>query len=185
MNERKVTIWLSTLTGALGVLIIGLIVGLAALSSDVAQVDEQVTALKFGAGAPGLPGVGGSLPPATRVPITVNAPTAFQAQIDDLRLTAKAVTVTLTVRGSGPADWLYLPPVVRAAQGPDYPVTAASLKAARLAWLDLTTAAQATVTFVFEPAPPAKGNLTLIFNPTMPVGDAVAPRVEVVLRAGE
>jgi len=185
MDERKVTIWLGALTGAVVVLIIGAIVGLAALSSDVAQLDEQVTALKYGAAPPGLPGVSGNLPPATRVPITANAPVAFKAQIDDLRLTAKALTVTLTVRGSGPADLLYLPPIVRAAAGQDYPVTAASLKAARLAWLEMTTAGQATAVFVFEPAPPAKGALTLVFNPTMPVGDAVAPQVTVILRAGE
>ena len=30
-----------------------------------------------------------------------------------------------------------------------------------------------------------KGTLTLVFNPTMPVGDAVAPRIDVLLRAGE
>ena len=63
MDERKVTIWLGALTGAVVVLIIGVIVGLAALSSDVAQLDEQVTALKYGAAASGLPDAGASLQP--------------------------------------------------------------------------------------------------------------------------
>ena len=40
MTDNKLTIWLSLLTGALVILVIGLIVGLAALSSDVAQLDE-------------------------------------------------------------------------------------------------------------------------------------------------
>ena len=175
MDERKVTIWLAALTGAMVVLIIGAIVGLAALSSDVSQLDEQVTALKFGAGA--------SLPPVA-TPSTA-MPSSFKAQIDDLRLTSKTLSVTLTIRWSGPADLLYLPPIVRDAAGKEYPATAASLKTARLAWLEMTTSGQATVVFVFEPAPPAKGALTLVFNPTMPAGDAVAPRVDVLLRAGE
>ena len=183
MDEHKVTIWLAALTGAMVVLIIGAIVGLAALSSDVSQLDEQVTALKFGAAESGLPNAGASLPPVAAT--STAAPSSFKAQIDELRLTSKALSVTLTVRWAGPADLLYLPPIVRDAQGKEYPVTAASLKAARLAWLEMTTAGQATAAFVFEPAPPAKGALTLVFNPTMPVGDTVAPRVDVILRAGE
>lgn len=183
MDERKITVWLSFLTGALVMLVIGGIVGLAALSSDVAQLDEQVTTLKFGEA--GLP-VGARLTAdATSTPAASAARAGFKVQIDELLMAKQSVSVTLTVRWSGAADLLYLPPVVSDGAGREYTVTAASLKAARLAWLDLTTAGEATATFVFEPAPPAKGALTLIFNPGMPAGDAVAPRIDVILRAGE
>ncbi len=99
MDERKVTIWLGALTGAVVVLIIGVIVGLAALSSDVAQLDEQVTALKYGVAASGLPDAGASLQPGSGARATVTAPgmaapMPFKAQIDDTRLTAKALSVT-------------------------------------------------------------------------------------------
>ena len=185
MDERKVTVWLSLLTGALVMLVIGAIVGLAALSSDVAQLDEQVTALKFGETA-GLPGAGARLAAGpTSTPAATSSRSAFKAQIDGLLTANQSVSVTLTVWWSGAADLLYLPPMVRDGAGHEYSVTAASLKAARLAWLEMTTAGQATATFVFEPAPPAKGALTLTFNPGMPVGDAVAPRVDVSLRASE
>ena len=183
MDERKVTVWLSLLTGALVMLVVGAIVGLAALSSDVAQLDEQVTALKFGEA--GLPADTRLAAGPTSTPAAASVRSAVKAQIDGLLTAKQSLSVTLTVRWSGAADLLYLPPVVSDGAGREYTVTAASLKAARLALLEMTTAGQATATFVFEPAPPAKGALTLTFNSGMPVGDAVAPRVDVSLRASE
>ena len=183
MDERKITVWLGLITGALVMLVIGAIVGLAALSSDVAQLDEQMTALKFGEAA--LPaGVRLAAWP-TSTPAAGSTRAAFKAQIDGLLMAKQSLSVTLTVRWSGAADLLYLPPVVSDGTGREYTATAASLTAARLAWLDLMTAGEATATFVFEPVPPVKGALTLIFNPGMSVGDAVAPRIDVPLRAGE
>ena len=48
MGKNRLIIWLSVLTGAVIILIIGVVIGLVALASDVAQLDEQVAALKFG-----------------------------------------------------------------------------------------------------------------------------------------
>ena len=191
MTDNKFTIWLSVLTGAVVVLIIGVIVGLAAVASDLAQLAEQVTALKFGAPADGvierLPPLSGGksavqLTPEKPVGSAAGAPVNFKAQIDDLRTISKTLRVGLTVQFSGPADLLYQPPIVRDAQGTTYRITPDSLKAARFALLDLTTAGQATGVFVFEPAPAAQGALTFVFNPEMPVGDVVAPHIEVPLR---
>ena len=92
MTDNKLTIWLSLLTGALVILVVGLIVGLAALSSDVAQLDEQLTALKYGAAADSAieqlpPLSGGSMksgvksPPDAAAGSTVAAPANFKAQI--------------------------------------------------------------------------------------------------------
>ena len=189
--SQHFVIWLSVVTGAVVVVIIGVIVGLAALASDVAQLDEQVTALKFsdisaGASTDGgltmLPSAGTALKPT---PVSGSTPSAFKAQIDGLSVTASGLAVTLTVQFSGPADLLYQPPIVRSAKNAPYTITPESLKTARFAFLDLTTRGQATAQFMFQPAPAAKEALTFVFNPTMPVGDAVAPRVEVVLRSGE
>ncbi len=188
MTDHKFTIWLSVVTGALVVLIIGVIVGLAAVASDLAQLAEQVTALMFGAPANGvieqLPPLSGGVPKSAvkSVPDTSVGPVNFKAQIDDLRTISKTLRVGLTVQFSGPADLLYQPPIVRDAQGATYRITPDSLKAARFALLDLTTAGQASGVFVFEPAPAAQGALTLVFNPEMPVGDVVAPHIEVPLR---
>jgi hypothetical protein len=194
MTDSKITIWLSGLTGVVVVLVLGVLVGLAAVSSDIAQLDEQVTALKYGAASDGaldqLPplnaGSGASGSPT--LPLTPLAPASqrvgparFKAQIDDLQTISNTLHVGLTVQFSGPADLLYQPPVVIDATGKTYRVTPASLKAARFALLDLTTANQAAATFVFEPAPGA-GALMFVFNPEMPDGDVVAPRIEVPLR---
>ncbi len=195
MTDSKLTIWLSLLTGMVVVVILGVIIGLAAVSSDVAQLDEQVTALKYGAPnsstldqLPPLSGGNGSTSGASTLPLTPLAPASqhvvpanFKAQIDEIKVVTNTLQVGLTVQFSGPADLLYQPPVVLDAQGKTYRVTPESLKAARFAWLDLTTAGQAMAAFVFEPAPRA-GALTLIFNPEMSVGDVVAPRIEVPLR---
>ncbi len=191
MTDNKFTIWLSVLTGALVVLIIGVIVGLAAVASDLAQLAEQVTALMFGAPANGvieqLPPLSGGKSevkstPDKPVDKAVGAPVNFKAQIDDLRTISRTLRVGLTVQFSGPSDLLYQPPIVRDAEGATYRITPDSLKAARFALLDLTTAGQATGVFVFEPAPVAPGALTFVFNPEMPVGDVVAPHIEVPLR---
>ncbi|CAG0930979.1 hypothetical protein PLCT1_01609 [Planctomycetaceae bacterium] len=194
MTDNKIAIWLSLLTGAVAVLVIGVIVGLAAISSDVAQLDEQLTALKFGAPAESAIDQLSPLTPSAALrnslKLTPDAPASstgaapgnFKAQIDELQTISNTLRVGLTVQFSGPADLLYQPPVVVDAQGTTYRVTPASLKAARFALLDLTTAGQAAAAFVFEPAPPAQGALTFTFNPGMPVGDVVAPRIEVVLR---
>lgn len=185
MNEQTYPIWLGVLTGAVVVLIIGVVIGIAALASDVAQLEEQMTALKSGSvsngarasdGALALPPVGSALKP------TPMLGSAFNAQIDGLSVTSNTLVVSLTVQFSGPADLLYQPPVVRGASGQTYAVAPESLKSARFAFLDLTTQGQATAVLVFQPAPVAKEALTLVFNPTMPAGDAVAPRIEVVLR---
>jgi hypothetical protein len=195
MTDSKITIWLSVLTGMVVVLGIGVIVGLAAVSSDVAQMDEQVTALKYGAPSAGAldqlpPLSAGNGQPSDqgRLALTPLAPASqrlapanFKAQIDEMRTVSNTLRVGLTVQFSGPADLLYQPPVVVDTQGTAYRVTPESLKAARFALLDLTTAGQAAAAFVFEPAPGA-GALTLVFNPEMPAGDAVAPRIEVPLR---
>ncbi len=176
-------IWLSVLTGAVVMVIIGIVIGIAALASDVTQLDEQVTALKFGEKSDGgstmLPSASTTLKPT---PVSGSMPSAFKAQIDGLSVIASGLAVTLTVQFSGPADLLYQPPIVRGAKSASYPITPDSLKAARFAFLDLTTRGQATAQFVFQPMPVAKEALTLVFNPTMPVSDAVAPRIEVVLR---
>ncbi len=195
MTDSKLTIWLSLLTGMVVVVILGVIIGLAAVSSDVAQLDEQVTALKYGAPnsstldqLPPLSSGSESTSGASTLPLTPLAPASqhavpvnFKAQIDEIKVVTNTLQVGLTVQFSGPADLLYQPPVVLDAQGKTYRVTPESLKAARFAWLDLTTAGQAMAAFVFEPAPGA-GALTLIFNPEMSVGDVVAPRIEVPLR---
>ena len=189
---QRMLIWLSVLTGAIVVLIIGEIVGLAALSSDVAQLDQQVTALKFNAGAPDAsansgsaqrPSVGQVLKPTTTPGGTGSS--HFKAQIDSLKVASGTLDVGLTVQFSGPADLLYQPPIVRGTPGKVYTITPDSLKAARLAFLDLTTGGQATARFTFQPAPAAQEALTLVFNPEMPDRDAVAPRVEVMLRSGQ
>jgi hypothetical protein len=193
MTDNKLTIWLSLLTGALVILIIGVIVGLAALSSDVAQLDEQLTALKYGALADSaieqLPPLGGGSmksgvksPPNAAAGSASVAPVNFKAQIDQLQIISNTLHVGLTVQFVGPADLLYQPPIVRDAKGTTYRITPDSLKAARFALLDLTTAGQAAAVSVFEPTPPAQGALTFVFNPEMPAGDGVAPRIEVPLR---
>ncbi len=185
MKDNRTIIWLSMLTGAVVVLIIGTIVGLAALGTDVAQLDAQVTSLRFGGKQDG-----GStpLPSASSVlkatPVSGSTSSAFKAQLDGLSVTASELVVSLTVQFNGPADLLYQPPVVRGVKG-TYAVTPDSLKSARFAFLDLTTSGQATARFVFQPAPAAKEALTLVFNSTMPVGDVIAPRIEVVLRGGD
>jgi hypothetical protein len=193
MTDNKLTIWLSLLTGALVILVIGVIVGLAAVSSDVAQLDEQLTALKYGAAADSAieqlpPLSSGSVksgvksPPDVAAGSTVAAPTNFKAQIDQLQIISNTLRVGLTVQFAGPADLLYQPPIVRDAKGATYRIAPDSLKAARFALLDLTTAGQAAAVFVFEPTPPVQGALTFVFNPEMPAGDVVAPRIEVPLR---
>lgn len=184
---QRLLIWLSVLTGAVVVLIIGVIVGLAALSSDLAQLDQQVTALKF-TDVPNSESAQG--PTAGRILKPTATPggsgsSNFKAQIDSLKVASGTLEVGLTVQFSGPADLLYQPPIVHGAKGTVYSITSDSLKAARFAFLDLTTGGQATARFTFQPAPAAKDALTLVFNPEMPVNDAVAPRVEVVLRSGE
>jgi hypothetical protein len=174
-------------------LVIGVIVGLAAVSSDVAQLDEQLTALKYGAPADSAieqlpPLSGGSMksgvksPPNAAAGSTVAAPANFKAQIDQLQIISNTLRVGLTVQFAGPADLLYQPPIVRDSKGATYRIAPDSLKAARFALLDLTTAGQAAAVFVFEPTPPAQGALTFVFNPEMPAGDGVAPRIEVPLR---
>jgi len=193
-TDSRLVIWLSIVTGAVVVLIIGVIIGIAALASDVAQspkqtgmvLDEQVTALKFG----GRPDGGSTTQPSASsalksTPVSGSTPSAFKAQIDGLNVTTSGLVISLTVQFSGPADLLYQPPIVRGAKSASYTIMPDSLKAARFAFLDLTTRGQATAQFVFQPAPAAKESLTLVFNPTMPAGDAVAPRIEVVLRGGE
>jgi hypothetical protein len=172
-------------------LIIGVVIGIAALASDVAQLDEQVTALKFGGFAAGASTDSKSttLPSARTVlkptPVSGSTPSVFMAKIDGLEITKSGLVVSLTVQFSGPADLLYQPPVVRGATEKTYTITPESLKAARFAFLDLTTGGQASAQFAFQPAPAANEALTFVFNPTMPVGDAVAPQIEVVLRGGE
>ena len=189
---QRLLIWLSVLTGALVVLIIGVIVGLAALSSDVAQLDQQVTALKFTGVSPSASTDSGSVqwPAAGSALRSTATPSGsgasnFKAQIDSLKVASGTLEVGLTVQFSGPADLLYQPAIVRGALGRVYSITSDSLKAARFAFLDLTTGGQATARFTFQPAPAAQEALTLVFNPEMPVQDAVAPRVAVVLRNGE
>jgi hypothetical protein len=195
MTDSKITIWLSVLTGVVLVLALGVIVGLAAVSSDVAQLDEHVTALKYGAASDGTldqlpplsagngqPSDQGRLALTPLAPASQRvAPASFRAQIDDLQTISNTLHVGLTVQFSGPADLLYQPPVVVDGAGTAYRVTPDSLKAARFALLDLTTASQAAAVFVFEPAP-GDGALTFVFNPEMPAGDRVAPRIEVPLR---
>lgn len=185
MGKNRLIIWLSVLTGAVVILIIGVVIGLVALASDVAQLDEQVAALKFGGISAGALPAGGSttLPSASNA--LKSAPSAFKAQLDGLSATTSGLVVSLTVQFGGPADLLYQPPIVRGTKSASYTITPDSLKAARFAFLDLTTSGQASARFVFQPAPAAKEALTLVFNPTMQVGDAIAPRMEVVLRSGE
>ena len=184
MGKNRLIIWLSVLTGAGVILIIGVVIGWVALASDVAQLDEQVAALKFGGISAGA-STGGSTTLPSASSVLKLAPSAFKAQIDGLSVTTSGLVVSLTVQFGGPADLLYQPPIVRNAKGVMYTITPDSLKAARFAFLDLTTSGQASARFVFQPAPAAKEALTLVFNPTMQAGDAIAPRVEVVLRSGE
>ena len=185
MGKNRFIIWLSVLTGAGVILIIGVVIGWVALASDVAQLDEQVAALKFGGISTGALPAGGSTPLPSASSVLKSAPSAFKAQIDGLGIPTSGLVVSLTVQFGGPADLLYQPPIVRNAKGVMYTITPDSLKAARFAFLDLATSGQASARFVFQPAPAAKEALTLVFNPTMPAGDAIAPRVAVVLRSGE
>jgi hypothetical protein len=200
MGKNRLIIWLSLLTGAVVILIIGVVIGVAALASDVSQLDEQVAALKFGGGGPAgastdrgsmtLPSASNALKstPVSGVALpnqSGSASAAFKAQIDGLSATSSGLVVSLTVQFGGPADLLYQPPIVRNAKGVMYTITPDSLKAARFAFLDLTTSGQASARFVFQPAPAAKEALTFVFNPTMQVEDAIAPRMDVVLRRGE
>lgn len=186
-TDQRLPIWLGALTGSMVVLILGVIIGLAALSADVARLDEQVTALKYGGqiniGSASLSGVGSDRKPSTTPGSSAGA--NFKAQIDGLKVLSCSLEVDLTVQFSGPADLLYLLPIVQGAKGTTYAVTPESLKAARLAFLDLTTRGQATARLVFQPAPSAQEALTLVFNPEMPSDDVVAPRIEVVLRRRE
>lgn len=195
MTDSRITIWLSVLTGVVIVLVLSVVVGLAAVSSDVAQLDEHVTALKYGAPHAGtleqLPPLNagnatasdqGTLSLTPLAPASQRlAPANFKAQIDEIKTVSNTLRVGLTVQFSGPADLLYQPPVVVDGAGATYRVTPDSLKAARFAMLDLTTSGQAAAIFVFEPAP-GDGALTVVFNPEMPTEDVVAPRVEVPLR---
>ena len=195
MGKNRLIIWLSVLTGAGIILIIGVVIGLVALASDVAQLDEQLAALKFGGLSTGASTAGGSTPLPSAGSVLKSTPSVFKAQIDGLGITTSGLVVSLTVQFGGPADLLYQPPIVRAivpeaersgnAKSASYTITPDSLKAARFAFLDLTTSGQASARFVFQPAPAVKEALMLVFNPTMPAGDAIAPRVEVVLRSGE
>ena len=121
----------------------------------MAQLDEQLTALKLGTPADGaieqLPPLRGGPTPGgvtssqdAAAGHSGTTPTNFNAQIDELSTISKTLRVGLTVQFSGPSDLLYQPPLVRDAQGATYRITPDSLKAARLALLDLTTAGQAT-----------------------------------------
>ncbi len=169
-------VWLSLLTGALAMVIIGCVIGFVALNADVTQLNDEVAALKFGR-APQTPAV----PDLASHPTPVSVQ-AFDIQIDGLSAVKGALAISLTIQSSSAADLLYQPPVLHGEQGRTYGVTPASLKAARFALLNLTTDGEAQAVFAFQPIPQAGEALTLVFNPTMPVGDQVAPHQEVVLR---
>jgi hypothetical protein len=179
-NREPYLIWLSILTGAVVMAVIGFVIGLAALGSDLTHLNDQVAALKFGVPASSSDMTPVSTPVGDRTQRNIN----FSAQIDGLSLLKDSLVVSLTVQFGGPANLLYQPPIVRGEAGRIYPITAASLKAARAAFLNLITAGEVSTPLVFQPVPLKAESLTLVFNPTMPAGDAVAPQIEVPLSGG-
>ena len=164
-------IWLGILTVLLIAGIIGGIVALLALWADLDLLDRQV--------AGGVTGDWGMQP--TSQPKTAGDPTG---RIDAVAVSSDTLSVTLSVRLSGPADLLFEPPVLRSGQGTYHP-TQDSLERARFAFLDLVGGGQARATFVFHPAPVEGEKLALVFNPNQQPSDPVSPRWELVIRSAQ
>jgi len=104
-----------------------------------------------------------------------------QIGVAGVRVLSDTLTMTVTVRSSGVGDLLYEPPVVTDEGGRVYRAEGKSLEEARYAFLDLITRGQATAQLRFAGASAPGARLALIFNPNQHPGDALAPRVEVMV----
>jgi hypothetical protein len=167
----KEHIWLGMLTVLLGLTLAGGAVAVAALQADLNLLERQI--------------VGGDANNATNwsqqpTPQPDGQPAG---RIDALVITSDTLSVTLSVRFSGPADLLFEPPVLRGEQG-TYSPTQDSLGQARFDFLNLVNSGHTQTTFVFRPAPVAGERLTLVFNPNHQPRDPVAPRWELEIRDG-
>jgi hypothetical protein len=164
-------IWLGILTVLVLGTVVGGVVALSALRADLDLLDRQV--------AGGVTGDWGVQP--TAPPETAGNPTG---RIDAVAASSDTLSVTLSVRLSGPADLLFEPPVLRSGQGTYHP-TQDSLERVRFAFLDLVGGGQARATFVFHPAPVEGEKLALVFNPNQQPSDPVSPRWELVIRSAQ
>ena len=169
--ERE-QIWLIVLSVVLALVAIGGIVAVATLRADLDRLDRQLAASESG----WEDETDDWSEPA---PQPVSEPVG---RIQDVAASTETLTLTISVRFSGPADLLYEPPVLQGDQGAYHP-TQASLEQARFAFLSLASVGQVVTTFVFQPSP-LKGetSLTLVFNPNGVPGDLVAPRWEMPIR---
>jgi len=172
LTREQLQVWLIVLSVLLGLALVGGLVAVATLRSDIGRLDRQL------AGQWEVERVEASSwnePPPSR---PAGSPTG---RIEDLAITTDTLTLTVSVRLSGPGDLLFEPPVLRGDRT-DYRPTKASLEQARYDFLDLVTAGQAEGVFVFRPAPVDGESLTLVFNPNHQPSDPVAPRWEMVIR---
>ncbi len=164
-------IWLGILTVLLVGAIVGGVVALSALRADLGLLDRQVA---------------GSVTSDWGVQSTASPKTAGNptGRIDAVAVTSDTISITVSVRLSGPADLLFEPPVLRGGQGVYHP-TQESLGQARFDFLDLVNSGQAQTTLVFHPAPAEGESLALVFNSNHQSGDPTSPRWELMIRSGE
>jgi hypothetical protein len=106
-----------------------------------------------------------------------------QIGIAGVEVVSNSLVMTVTVRSSGAGDLLYEPPLLVDETGLVYQVEGESLEAARYAFLDLITQGQATAQLRFAGAPAPGVRSVLVFDPNRQPGDALAPRVEVLVPA--
>ncbi len=172
LTRKQMQIWLIVLSALLGLALVGGMVAVATLRSDIDQLDRQLAG-----GWEPEPSESESWSEPADVPPAGN-PTG---RIQDLAVTTDTFTLTVSVQLSGPGDLLFEPPVLRGSKT-DYRPTQASLEQARYDFLDLVTAGQAVGTFVFRPAPVQEESLTLVFNPNHQPADPVAPKWQMVVR---
>jgi hypothetical protein len=192
---------------ALGVLFVWLLVLTVVVGGELSEINDNLMAMAGGPGPAADAGGGDSaegtdeewwgseggsgedVDPLAPTPVgddQAAGSDVAQVGIAGLEVLTNTVEMTLTVRAYGAGDLLYEPPVLATEEGQTYPISAKSLEASRVTFLDLVTSGQATTRFVFNARlSPTKG-LWLVFNPNQPAGSAIAPpvRVPVPLRTG-
>ena len=168
MNQiERIVLWV-----LVGLNLVGMIVLTVAVFGELDAVNRQLLVLTEG-----------DAPDAPQQPAPVSAHQVAIAGVDVL---SDTVAMTVTVRSAGAGDLLFEPPVLKDHAGRTYPVDGDSLKAARLAFLDLVTKGQATARFEFAGRLTPTPELRLVFNPGQETTNIVAPRIEtqVPLRTG-
>ena len=192
---ERAGIWVS-----LGLLFVGLVVLTIVVACEMSQINEHLLALARERAAP-VDGESdgmqwGSDPPGGLDPEMAGSRVAnpvgdvgqdvARVGIAGVRVLTESVAMTVTVRAYGAGDLLFEPPVLCTEEGQAYPVTAESLEAARLAFLDLVTRGQTVARFEFLGRLTPTQGLWLAFNPGQEPANVTAPplRVAVPLQVG-